>query len=321
MTNQLTTPQPLPYAAEIERDPRLNSTHTRRAYRAALGKFESFRAGRVLTVSLVEEYLVTLQRDGLKPSSVNHALATIRWWARRVSKLAGEYASPEDARRIAELAAHVSNIEDLKGYTVSPGRHMDESEIVALLQACTTDRSPAGRRDAAILAVAYATGARIHEIKGLTVEDITYTDESPPSADLLIKGKGEKERVAYLYNGALQALDLWINARGVTHGPLFNPIQKGGKVIASSEISLEGLRKILAKRVKQAAISKKLTWHDFRRTYIGRLLDSGADIATAQELAGHADPKTTAAYDRRPERRKREAVQIVTNITLEIPSE
>lgn len=314
MTNALEI-KALPYAAEIERDPHLASEHTRRAYRSALTKFEDFRAGRLLTVTLVEEYLVTLQRDGLKPSSINHALAAVRWWARRITKLAGEYADPDSARIIAERAAHVVNIEDLKGYTVSPGRHLGDEEIRALLNACAADPSPLGRRDAAILAVAFSTGARIHEIKGLTVADITYTQDG---ADLLIHGKGQKERAAYLYNGALEALNAWINRRGITPGVVFNPIHKGGKVIASKGISLEGLRKILVKRAKQAGITKQLTWHDFRRTFIGKVLDSGADLSTAQGLAGHSDPKTTANYDRRDERRKREAAEIATNLTFEI---
>jgi len=316
MTNALTPS--LPYAAEIERDPRLASIHTRRAYRSAIGKFEEFRAGRLLTQTLVEEYLVTLQRSGLKPESINRHLAAVRWWARRVAKLAGEYADPEQARTIADRAAHVTNIPDLKGYTVPPGRHLGDDEIQSLLHACAEDPEIIGRRDAAILAVAYATGARIHEIKALTVADITYTQDGT-AADLLFHGKGQKERVVPVTNrDVLDALDRWLNIRGVNPGIVFNPCRKGGKVIASHGISLEGLRKILVKRTKEAGIIKPLTWHDFRRTLAGRLFDAGVDISVNQKVLGHADPKTTARYDRRAETRKRESLDIVTKLSLEI---
>lgn len=317
MTQALTTTaRALPFEQEIQRDPRLKSAHTRRAYTAALARFEGWRDGRLMTVTLVEEYLAHLQRDGLGAASVNHALAVIRWWARRIAKLAADYADPETVKRIEDLAARVVTVGDIKGTSAPTGRHLDDPEIIALIAACNRDPSPAGARDAALIAVAWSTGARIHEIQGLELSHVSYTQEG---ADLLIHGKGDKPRAAYLFNGALDALNRWLDLRGVAPGPVFNPVSKNHNVGTGRPIGLEGLRKILKRRVMEAGITKHMTWHDFRRTFIGKLFDNGVDIATAQDLAGHADPTTTTRYDRRPDRRKREAVQIVTAVTLEIP--
>lgn len=51
-----------------------------------------------------------------------------------------------------------------------------------------------------------------------------------------------------------------------------------------------------------------LTWHDFRRSFAGNLLDAQVDLATVQRLMGHASPLTTSNYDRRPAEVQRSAL-------------
>lgn len=306
--NQITTTQTPTYTAEIERDPRLKSEHTRRQYRAALGAFETWRGERPLTKTLVEEYAADLQRLGRSPNTINQALAVVRWWARRVTDLAYEQAAPEIAERVSQQAQRVTSVRDVKGERTPRGRHIEQDEIKSLLGVCKADPTPKGARDAAFIAVAVGTAARNEELRALEISDITYT---PTGADILIRhGKGDKARVTHLHGGSLEALNAWIDVRGVGDGPIFCPILKNGKIRTGLPITYDGTRKILQKRFLQSSLSKTTTWHDFRRTTIGELLGV-TDIATAQQIAGHASPITTSRYDRRPQDRRREALQAI----------
>ncbi len=67
---------------------------------------------------------------------------------------------------------------------------------------------------------------------------------------------------------------------------------------------------ILEKRIVEAKV-KPLTWHDYRRTFTGNLLDNGADLATVQRLMGRANPTTTSNYDRRGDEVRRKAVKVL----------
>ena len=66
----------------------------------------------------------------------------------------------------------------------------------------------------------------------------------------------------------------------------------------------------LKKRAKQARV-KGFSPHDLWRTFASEMLDAGADISTVQKMMGHADPATTARYDRRGEEAKRKAASLL----------
>jgi integrase len=123
---------------------------------------------------------------------------------------------------------------------------------------------------------------------------------------LRYRRQAEQQPSPRRFTFAKDALGEWLTLRGDEPGPLFYRVRKGGALVAG-RVSTTSLQRMLAKRAEEAGIAP-FTWHDMRRTAAGDLLDAGADIVTVQRLLGHADPRTTSRYDRRPEQAKRQAV-------------
>jgi integrase len=234
-------------------------------------------------------------------ATANKMLAAVRGALRAAWEL-GQLDTDSYQRAIAVRA--------VRGETVPRGRSISKGELRALFGACLRDRTPIGARDAALLAVLYGSGLRRAEAAALDV-----TDYDPESGSLRVRaGKGNKERVCYTAEGERQLLAAWLGTRAAagappSSGPLFVPMLKGGK-IRLRHLDSRSILDISQKRARQASI-KHLTPHDFRRTMIGDLLDAGADIATVQRLAGHAQVTTTARYDRRGEAAKARAAELL----------
>lgn len=313
---QLVEPQNLnAIRAALAADPRLVSGHSRRSYEHDLAQFEAWRAGRPISKLLAERYAAELRNAGKSPATINRALASIRWWARRVADMAAEKMNlGREARQdMTEQALRVATVEDVQGTRPPKGREVTAGELAELMRACASDDTRAGTRDAALISLAWSTGARVSELAALQLADIAPAGEG--EYDLTIRhGKGDKARTAYIYNGAGAALTDWLALRGSEAGPVFAPVNKGGKLQPGRALTTDGLQRMLDKRARQAALTAPLSWHDFRRTFAGALLDAGADLVTVQKLMGHSSPITTSNYDRRGEDVKRRAIK-----TLHVP--
>ena len=205
----------------------------------------------------------------------------------------------------AEEYHRAADIDGVRGDTVLAGRGLAKGELAALMAACENDASPAGIRDAAILALAYTGGLRRSEIAALTLASY-----EPETGRLLVHGKRNKYRYVYLVNGAAAAMDDWLTVRGSEPGALFLAINKGGHIRPGVGITSQAILNLCQKRGAQAGL-QAFSPHDLRRTFISDLLGVGVDIATVAKLAGHASVQTTARYDRRPEEAKRQAVELL----------
>lgn len=195
------------------------------------------------------------------------------------------------------------DVAGLKGERLPAGRALAPEEIAALVGACMVEGTPVARlRDTAILALLFACGLRRSELVVLDVEHYRQAD----CMVQVIGGKGNKDREVPVLNGAKLALDAWLGARGTEPGPLFVAMVRGGR-LTGRRLTAQSVRKMLCDRARQAGV-EAFSPHDLRRTYITQLLEKNVDLLTVQKLAGHANPATTARYDRRDDKAKRQAV-------------
>ncbi len=232
-----------------------------------------------------------LTEQGSAPTTINTTLAGVKGVLRQCWRL---------GLMSHEQFAAATDVKPARGSRVSSGRCLNDGEIRALMAACCDDGSPAGARDAALLALALGAGLRRAELVGLGVQDYSR-NEGQEHGELIVAGKGNKERKVYLSNGSRDAIEDWIAVRGSEPGPLFVAISKSGQFEPSKGLTGQALAKTMAKRAGQAGVAN-FGPHDLRRTMISSLLDRGVDISTAARVAGHASIETTRVYDLRGER-------------------
>ena len=104
-------------------------------------------------------------------------------------------------------------------------------------------------------------------------------------------------------------MEVWLAARGDRAGSLFLRAGRTERV-HDQGITAQAIYSALRRRAKQAGV-KAFSPHDLRRSFVGDLLDAGADISSVQQLAGHSSVTTTQRYDRRGERAKAKAAELL----------
>jgi site-specific recombinase XerD len=232
--------------------------------------------------------------ERLAPASVNKLLSALRRVAREAMRLG--ILGADDYTRIVDVG-------DVKGSRLPSGRHVEGPELVSLFASCDRAR-PIGVRDVALLAVLRVGGLRRAEVAALDLENLargTWT--------LRVLGKGGKERLAYIAQAAPE-LEAWLAVRGDAPGSLFCAINKGGRP-SGERLGESSIAYVLARAAGRAGLAR-CSPHDLRRTFVGDLLDAGADLVVVQRLAGHASVTTTQRYDRRGERAAARAAALLS---------
>jgi len=174
-----------------------------------------------------------------------------------------------------------------------PLKILDDTQLQQLLDAPNITKKN-GMRDRAILETLFSTGLRVSELSSLNCDTINLSRR-----EFGIIGKGGKERVVFLSDSAVEALEKYLSFRKDSFKPLFIRFQgridptEGGEAMRLTPRSIE---RIIEKYVKKLGLSVKATPHTLRHNFATDLLINGADIRSVQEMLGHSNISTTQIY-------------------------
>lgn len=200
----------------------------------------------------------------------------------------------------------------LKRYARPALRYLSREEVTAILSA--PDSTWSGRRDRALFAVLYNTGARVSEVVAARRVDVRLDAERC----IQLTGKGRKHRVVPLWKSTGDQLRAWLaQTDAAPDAPLF-PNRRG------RPMSRSGVEKRLRKAARAAADrcptlrGKRLSPHTFRHTTAMHLLQAGVDITVIALWLGHESTETTHQYVEANLAMKERALSKVEEIPLKL---
>ncbi|MGB7189438.1 MAG: site-specific tyrosine recombinase [Acidobacteriaceae bacterium] len=248
------------------------------AYERDLLQFAEYLEGERLSLMAVRHAQVAGFLEHLKGHGVESRSA-----ARKLSCLRGFYKWLLLDKRIERDPT--LNLESPATWKVLP-KSLAESEITAMLERGNPENADAiTLRDKAILELLYAGGLRVSELTGLHEEDLSLD-----AGRVLVRGKGDKERIVPLGRAAVEAVEKYLReARPL----LAHKRGASGQLFLSTRGA--GLTRQWVWRLVKAA-DGHASPHMLRHSCATHMVEHGADLRTVQTLLGHADISTTQVY-------------------------
>ena len=258
-------------------------------------------------------HLTTRPEGPLAPRSVARMLSSVRSFTAFAAAEGWMPLDPSTAVRPPKAAARLP-----KAITV------DEVERLLEAAGSTDDDDPVRLRDRALLELLYATGARISEAVGLSVDDLAtlgdveggdggggvlgadvVDDDEPRATDrsgvadvavVKVTGKGNKQRIVPLGSYARAAVDAYL----VRARPVFAARGSGTPALflgaRGARLSRQSAWLVIQAAAERADLAAHVSPHTFRHSFATHLLEGGADVRVVQELLGHASVATTQIY-------------------------
>ena len=219
----------------------------------------------------INEFISNLFNSGLKSSSINRKISSIKHFYLFLSKKKIIKYSPAD---------EIETPKQEKYLPIS----MSEDEVERLLSSPNSNRI-IERRDKAMIEILYATGMRISELVNLKLTDVDFN-----RSVLKVFGKGSKERLVPYGEKAAEALDIYLRDRKKSDSKNVFLSNRG------SQITRGAFWQRIKIYIKRENLKSSISPHTLRHAFATHLLNRGADLRSVQILLGHSDLSTTQIY-------------------------
>ena len=162
---------------------------------------------------------------------------------------------------------------------------------------------PEGHRNKAIIETLYSCGLRVSELTGLEISKLNKKENY-----LIVRGKGNKERIVPIGNIALKLIDYYLESyrQHLNINPDDSDIlflnRRGSKLTRVMIFTM------IKKYVEIAGVKKNISPHTFRHSFATHLVEGGADLRAVQEMLGHESITTTEIYTHLDREYLREAI-------------
>lgn len=251
------------------------------AYRTDLADLSRFIGGNIARADTeaLRKYFATLRRSNVSARTAGRRLSAFRQFYRFLVVEGSRRDDPTQALDAPRLGRPLP-------------KYLEERDAAALLAAAQRRAGPEGARLLCLVELLYGAGLRVSELVGLP-----FASAQRDPRFLVVRGKGDKERLVPLGDLARAALKAYLGARGrfLREGEasqwLFPSRGREGHLT----------RRRCAQLLKELALEAgldpaRLSPHVLRHAFASHLIDHGADLRSVQEMLGHADIATTQIY-------------------------
>lgn len=276
------------FAAKISNENTRNSYLRDARFFAAWCSSKGLRLEEISPVHIAS-YRDQLVKDGKRPSTVKRHLSALRMLFSHMTATGAMSYNP--AREVK-----TQPIRRTEGKTPA----LSPEQMRQLFESFDPAK-PIDLRDRALIGVMAYTFARVSAACRITRAD--YIDLGRETL-LRLKEKGGVEREIPCHPALARYLDAWISHAGMTGtSPLFQAFSGPAHLdLSGRQLGRDEVLQMVKRRLSKAGLPSLFSCHSFRATGITTFLENGGSLETAQNIAGHADSRTTKGYDRRATR-------------------